>query len=650
MATEGTNIDALRFYLTGATVDGGYQYLSTASLGGYRSDGEVRQRAWLVTDDTLRNVVIEQVYGSNSTGEGTIRATSSTQLAYQAPGSSTMGTSVTCANGATVILEDGDDAEEAVRVRRVSSDDLRGEMTVQVGQAMNGPVGMDTIAAPSGSDDVEYRALILKAQNDITDIYVWRGESTTAVAWETTGAGDDIQTIADKNTAPTAVSWNTGDTYGTGLTQAALMAGATYGLWIRRTVSDGASPTAAATGSINVRFTYSGTTYDLVLSEGYRIYDTSYSRYELFTSTSSGFPSTSSAATTSTSTSFSYALTPPGSGTREYHLLCCRRNKYNLLGQNLWYKSITIDDAGDEVADSVSEPYNVSVQDTHSGYVMIRGSYYSGRDDNPADTWRYWVSQDGTNPDTAADTPTTANMTDAGYGLVPAYALSAEAGPYPYGDTIRVLVRSHRSSDSEDSSNTTPTTHTIGSVYAPNASNASVWHGEYRGQDTGVINVSRTVTLDSTYSVEARMHPGYTDLYANTTWVWRLKYSSDPDATSNGLWTTFEFDDTAISGTPSDTPIDAPDANTVYITANGTRRLKADISNSLISVETYNTGLSSLAYTYDTDPFVDMGYYTMFQVFDPYAERYVTVARLNGAGLFESLVDLRQRATTGEFE
>lgn len=49
-----------------------------------------------------------------------------------------------------------------------------------------------------------------------------------------------IQTVADENTAPTGVTWNTGITAATGLSIGTLAAGALYGLWIHRFVPAGA--------------------------------------------------------------------------------------------------------------------------------------------------------------------------------------------------------------------------------------------------------------------------------------------------------------------------------------------------------------------------------------------------------------------------
>ncbi len=69
-----------------------------------------------------------------------------------------------------------------------------------------------------------------------------------------TAAGASIQTIANENTAPAAVSFNTGITSGTGLNIGTIGAGQQVGIWIKRELPVGAFSTAEADILINDSF------------------------------------------------------------------------------------------------------------------------------------------------------------------------------------------------------------------------------------------------------------------------------------------------------------------------------------------------------------------------------------------------------------
>lgn len=118
----------------------------------------------------------------------------------------------------------------------------------------------DVSGAEHTAGDIEYRC-----------IYIHNGHGsltlTGAVVWiqsDTSGADSDLsiavgtaaingteQTVADESSAPTGVTWHDDATSrATGLALGDLPAGQHKAVWVRRTITAGATPQAADTGSV----------------------------------------------------------------------------------------------------------------------------------------------------------------------------------------------------------------------------------------------------------------------------------------------------------------------------------------------------------------------------------------------------------------
>lgn len=225
-----TGPDALAFYHTGASATDEAQTDQSASLGGYASSTRIACRAALI-DDNLFDVVIEFVGFNNATGYGYLRAPTTSTLAYTAPGD-TEGTAVSIANGETKLIVSGDGISY-VKVRRRSTTGLAGESRLRITQVANNAVAMTDAAA---GDSATYRQVSFKNNGslNINNLRFWLTTSGPRIALEAPDMSGQTQEIADENTAPTGVTWNSATTRLAGLHLPLLEPGDEYRLWIER--------------------------------------------------------------------------------------------------------------------------------------------------------------------------------------------------------------------------------------------------------------------------------------------------------------------------------------------------------------------------------------------------------------------------------
>jgi len=649
MPDQYAHIDALGIYLTGAGYAGETQNDATASLGGIRSGTRVKRLAALVSDP-IPPIIVLDAFGGNGTGNGTLVADTSDSVQWTAP-SGTIGTAVSMANGEIKLVEDND-ADKAVLVYRASADSLAGRMTLALSAPYNNVIGLSNVAnADRVSGITTYRGMMLKADGlDLSDVYIWIETAPGVhVALEAPSSGA-IQTIADEETAPSGLSWNNGTTYGTGLHLASLTAGSVYGLWIRRVISAAASVEAYVKNSINVRFTVDGVTYDDMLRGLYRIEDTTADPYELYIGVDDDPDFDAAPADTSTGVAFSYALTPPGSGIREYRATVRERNVYDLVGLNIYTRSIWINSTGGEEPSTITAPYDVSLTDGDGGLVEVRARYSAESDDDPGDTWAIYYRGDATDPTPGVDTPDTSSMTAPAYFGGTAKYLNATIGPFPEGATVHVIVRARRASDSEESSNTTASTITVGTMDPLIPQWRGAFLGESNLQRLGPETFSEdTTTYDVTENVRCVMNAGVTQFLVGSTIIWQIKYDgANPE--NNGFWTTLGILQETISGAASETPVDTVSATEIYVSVEDVRRLKIDLSANTISIAALWQVTGDVVTSRDDDPIVEFDFHTLFQVYDPYVQDRVTVASLDTDGVLSLAVPWRQCSSTGDFD
>jgi len=237
MVNAYRRIDALGLYLSGASSNGGAQTDPSAALGNFRSSTEVSAISGIVTNP-IPPLVFEKYSDANGTGEATLRGAGDT--VYYTPPGGTEGAGVAIASGERCIVY-GADTTKWVRVYRESAVGIVGTVTLALVRGMNGLLGMDNVtSAERAAGAIHYRAGMLYAHGafGVLDLAIWLDnsncQSTYAIGLEAPAA-DAIQTIANDETAPAAVSFSTPTTEGAGLSIPVIDVGGVYGLWIRRT-------------------------------------------------------------------------------------------------------------------------------------------------------------------------------------------------------------------------------------------------------------------------------------------------------------------------------------------------------------------------------------------------------------------------------
>jgi hypothetical protein len=232
-------MDGIGIYLSGAASDGGSQSDPLLSLGGYRSSSRVESLG-VIWRGGMPNVSIGRVAGANGLGIGSLIASSTSALCWTAPGSTTIGTPVTIANGESAALFDGANRAKWIEVTRTSAAALAGVATVELVRQFNNLLGMANLTdAQREAGRTRYRAVIVlnDLEYDVTPIVTGTGIS---VAAETPAAGA-IQTIADEVTAPSGLSWTAS---GSPLSLGLLTPGQSVGLWIKHVVAAAAAASA----------------------------------------------------------------------------------------------------------------------------------------------------------------------------------------------------------------------------------------------------------------------------------------------------------------------------------------------------------------------------------------------------------------------
>lgn len=116
--------------------------------------------------------------------------------------------------------------------------------------------------AEATSGDTEYRCVYVKNNNGSLTLvapYIWvqtntpSTDTTIAIGLGTAAVDATEQTITDESTAPSGVSFSSPASYAAGLAITDLAAGSYKAIWIRRTVTAGASAYANDTFTLRVQ-------------------------------------------------------------------------------------------------------------------------------------------------------------------------------------------------------------------------------------------------------------------------------------------------------------------------------------------------------------------------------------------------------------
>ncbi len=664
VSDDGGVHDALGFFHSGATSDGTFQNDPALCLGGFRGSHQIVSYASLVMvkDNQLPTVIIDHVHDEGNAElieEGVVVAIDTNKLAYEPPVSGEYDGSVTIADGETKVLNGkrtpSTNFFEGVRVTRDGDADflVGGRLPFRLVKSYNNAFAMSNVSHTdrlAGCD--HYRGIFLynrgfEIANDIK-LYLAAEGTGCRIGWESVGGDSSIQTIPNETTAPGAISWNTGTTVETGLSMSSMSVGGTRGVWIHREVSADADAGPIFENQWWLKYTIGGNAVQRIIRGLYRRADTDLGKYEIRLGIDEEPDLSTAPDETSPTLPFSVALTPPGSGEREYYGVVSRRDYYDLMSLNLFSRKVSIDSEGAEVVVHPSSPTNVIVTNSAGSELAVTAKYNPNQDDDPADTWLIYTGC-GEDPDPEVDAPIETTMVrDRVFGSSQ-FRLDYDLGPYGFNVDVHVLVRAKRSGDGVESENIVTTDATTNTM-APRIPYGQWFIGEHTLQRQVPWEPPYAVLyIHEGYNIRHVVEPGISTLWADTTLVWRLKYTSEGSTLSNGLWTTFVFHQTEISGAASDTPVDVVNANEFYITVKDQRRLKIDVSQGIISCAALSNNLDRLVTSHDDDPISEKMCHTLFQVWDRIGQ-YETVASLGTNGRLTHKIPWRQRSSVEDFE
>lgn len=693
MATARTKIDALGYYVS-----------DPAGLGGVRGDLEINPLDCFVRDP-IGPVIIQHVTPSNGTGTGTIRAASTSTLAYKAPGD-TEGSAVTVSANTSVLLESGT-ASKAVRVYRDSvynAGAMGGTMSLDLYRQYNNDIAGDNtdenggnyytciyIANHSGASvtSITVTPAVLGTQrtSNSTQLgasgagtitttgsladwpdYGWchvrtSGGSTRELVYYTSrtstvltvpaagrallgttaaaGASDDtitpvapirvwaetptsgeVQTIANHTTAPTSPTWSFSDAIGT------LADGEERALWIHRHVPAGATVNTQQLSGITVAFT-SGSAYSQTLYGLFRISDSTLEGYELYIGEDTAPDFTAAADATSTTLPFSHALS---TSTTSYYAVRYR-NAYNLTSFNTLTGYTTTGALGEDETATLTPPTVVSIDSVAGGEIDIILRYNPTADATAADTWRLYITTDGSTPDPGVDTPsdTTMNVTAlAG----PTLNQLITIGPYDYGTVVKFIPRVYSTTLDDESANVAVTTETVDTQAPVMANWLGLTTGGYYGHRRRGYD-STTYYNSPTNTVGIQILTGETVLFGASEALRGVL------GNGNELRTVIDFANVAHSDTGTAAPIEVVDSNTFYICVNGTRRAKIDLSIPRIEAATFEFEETPISLPVIGPTHADSTA-TYIQIFNGVTGRWTPIVKVDSNGVFTATAPVNQ--------
>lgn len=132
-----------------------------------------------------------------------------------------------------------------------------------------------------------------------------------------------------------------------------------------------------------------------------------------------------------------------------YYIVIRKRDAWGLIEGNVDVAIIRIDALGNLVDPGPTEPFNAELLGEPVGKVRFRANYNLQQDPVPADRWRVYLTDDGTDPDTSdpGDLYLEQNM-----GLQRVEDLdTASLGTWIHGTVIKVIIVTYRSTDDTQS-------------------------------------------------------------------------------------------------------------------------------------------------------------------------------------------------------
>jgi len=545
MATAFTNSDALGCFLS-----------DPRGLGGARSAVEFEAREPVVLS-SIPPIIIERVSPLCGVGRATITAGPDNTLAFAAPGEAA-GVYVAVAPNGRALLE-SETPGKSVRVYRDSvyaPSDLGGQMIFDLVHGVNNAISGGNITV-AGVTDYGCVWLYNQSAEDITGIEVTPG-SGFAVAFETP-VGGVCEVTPNATTAPVV-------TFTGSVSLATLAPGESRLLRFRRTVG-ATTVNAAALAEIEVAYTYDSVAYTDVLDGYYRIGNPALAQYELYVGEDE-LPDFTAAPAASGALPLAAALSP---GHRHFYALR-QRNIYDLASLNVLCESKLIDGAGEEVLELLSDPSVLAIESSTGGEVSVALRYADMADDVAADTWRLYVTSDGTDPDPDNDTPDDRPMRQTGLAR-PQIENTLRLGPFDYGATVKVIARVYSSALETESGSEQVHELTVTTQVPVGAHRLGVSMGGLRGAPLSSVNDGVVYYDAPTNTVGIRSLTGEVVFFGSGE-IFRAELGA-----LSLFRTSLEFHTIPQGGAGAPTPIEVVSEDEIYINVAGLRRAKIDLVN-----------------------------------------------------------------------
>lgn len=244
--TSYTGSEVVGFFLSG----GASNASPAASLGGIISSQKMLGMYPQIIEP-VAGLVVEDATPECGPGEASI-VVAGGEVRFSPPAGAA-GAAKAVAEGERVFIPGGT-ATMGVWVYRAAGLAFEGTCTLRLVDQLNGALSMSDIPdADRAAGVVCYRALFLKRLGAAGTVSLWvttDGQSTYALAEEEPDVDDEIQTIADEETAPSGLSWEAAVNEGSALAVAGLALDEFTGIWIRRTFP--AAGSVAANEQVNL--------------------------------------------------------------------------------------------------------------------------------------------------------------------------------------------------------------------------------------------------------------------------------------------------------------------------------------------------------------------------------------------------------------
>lgn len=607
---------AIRAYHTGAVVSGAWQADPSLSLGGLRSSTPTTGFGVARRSNPVYGLHIEDAILPSGLlkSTGYLKAISGGILSYRAPGDTTYGPEITISLDETLTIPGQTITSGCLIVTRKSEQWQAGIEAMTFLPTYNSPIAGENFI-DEASSGYTYTGLVLKNDSDVTALAVKAisGESWISIGYEAVDGSGGIQAISNQFAAPTGVDFDA-EWPGAGVE---LAAGASVGLWIRRTFDSTIS--ARIECPVALSWTVGTDTFGYGLVGLVARGAESQAEYQLFiaegTEPDFGSPPQDTA---SALDGLSFSLSP--STSYQYEVL--QRNKFGLVSNRRGTSHLVTGSDFSIQGHAPSDPILVTIDPCDDGSVLITGMYLGENDAiaDRADYWHLYIATDGTDPNPVVDTPLSVAMNPSG---ILEYLVDGLLDESP----VKVIAKPYCLANDAEAAGST--IYSATSTYTwPRTSRAVV--------AANLAFAKRAVSIDAE-------NPIYIDVAKNIRWVVEndsiALYAGDICAftmSATGIITDFNFHDTTLTGTGIETvDVGTWDETTheLWFNVAGEHAMRIDFMAQIIECGgLHDTDISNI---HDRPaPFAAWGCFanTTFNVYNGASDSWMTVANLDSTG------------------